>query len=64
MTTKKIKRSDFYKNKKEIKIDFNKILVYRKEAYGTKNSFKYFVGYNDNDTIRPLWIWKNMNLKD
>ena len=54
MTTKKIKRSDFYKNKKEIKIDFNKILVYRKEPYGTKNSFKYFVGYNDNDTIRPL----------
>ena len=23
-------------------------------TYGTKNSFKYFIGYNDNDVIRPL----------
>ena len=56
MTTKKIKRSDFYKNKKEIKIDFNKILVSKEERYGTKNPFKYFIGYNDNDTIRPLCV--------
>ena len=20
------------------------------------NSFKYFIGYNDNDVIRPLWV--------
>ena len=55
---KKIKKSDFYKNKKVTKIDgidANKILVSKKETYGTKNSFKYFVGYNDND-IRPLCI--------
>ena len=32
-------------------IDSNKILVSKKEAYGTKNSFKYFIGYNDNDII-------------
>ena len=32
------------------------ILVSKKEPYGTKNSFKYFIGYNDNDIIRPLCI--------
>ena len=56
---KKIKKSDFYKNKKVTKIDdidVNKILVSKKEPYGTKNSFKYFIGYNDNDVIRPLCI--------
>ena len=53
---KKIKTSDFYKNKKVFQIDnidVNKILVSKKEPYGTKNSFKYFIGYNDNDVIRP-----------
>ena len=56
---KKNKKSDFYKNKKITKIDdidVNKILVSEKEPYGTKNSFKYFIGYNDNDVIRPLCI--------
>ena len=33
-----------------------KILVSKEEPHGTKNSFKYFIGYNDNDTIRPLCI--------
>ena len=36
-------------------IDVNKILVSKEEPYGTKSSFKYFIGYNDND-IRPLYI--------
>ena len=27
-----------------------------KEPYSTKNSYKYFIGYNDNDNIRPLCI--------
>ena len=39
---KKIKKSDFYKNKKVAKIDdvdVNKILVSKEEPYGTKNSF-------------------------
>ena len=43
-------KSDFYKNKKIAKIDdigINKILVSKKESYGTKNSFRYFIGYND-----------------
>ena len=56
---KKIKKSDFYKNKKVVKIDdvdINKILVSKEESYGTKNSFKYFTGYNDNDVIRTLFI--------
>ena len=56
---KKIKKSDFYKNKKINKIDdinVNNILVSKKEPYGTKNSFKYFIWYNDNDIIRPLCI--------
>ena len=37
-------------------IDINKILVSKEEPYGTKNSFKYFIGYNDNDVIRPLYV--------
>ena len=56
---KKIKKSDFYKNKKINEIDdinVNNILVSKKELYGTKNSFKYFNGYNDNYIIRPLCI--------
>ena len=56
---KKFKKSHFYKDKKVIKIDdtdVNKILVSKEEPYGLKNSFKYFIGYNDNDVIRPLCI--------
>ena len=44
---KKIKRSDFYKNKKVFQIDnieANKTLVSKEKLYGTQNSFKYFVG--------------------
>ena len=40
---KKFLKSDFYKNKKIDSIDdidANKILVSKKESYGTKNSFK------------------------
>ena len=49
----------FTKTKKVAKIDdvdVNEILVSKEEPYGTKNSFKYFIGYNDNDVIRPLCI--------
>ena len=58
---KKIKISDFYKskNKKTFNIDgivLNKILVSKKVLYGKNNSFKYFIGYNDNDIIRPLFV--------
>ena len=56
---KKIKKSIFYKNKAINNIEdinVNNILVSKKEPYGNKNSFKYFIGYNDNDVIRPLCI--------
>ena len=55
----KIKNSYFYKNKNITwtdYIDVNKIVVSIKEQCGTKNSFKYFIGYNDNDVIRPFRI--------
>ena len=56
----KILKSDFYKHKKIFNIDnidVNKILVSKKEQYGKYNSFKYFIGYNDNGVIRPLYLW-------
>ena len=56
---KKIKKSTFYKNKtiNTIEnIDVNNKLVSKKEPYGNKNLVKYFIGYNDNDIIRPLCI--------
>ena len=48
---KKVKKSDFYKNKKAFQIDnidVNKILVSKEEPYDTKNALKYFIEYNDN----------------
>ena len=56
---KKIRESNFYRNKKINRIDHidvNNILIPRKESYGTKNLLKCFIGYNDNDIIRPLCI--------
>ena len=56
---KKINKSSFCKKKKLFSlndIDVNKILVSKKESYGTKNSLKYFTGHNDGDVIRPLCI--------
>ena len=56
---KKIKKCTFYKNKKLFNIhdlDVNKVLVSKKESYGTKNSLKCFIGYKDDNLIRPLCI--------
>ena len=56
---KKINKSNFYRNKKLFNIDdidVNKILISKKGPYGKKSSFKYFIGYSDNDDIRPLCI--------
>ena len=47
---KNLNKSIFYKNKKLFIIHdtaVNKILVSKKESYGTKKSLKYFIGYND-----------------
>ena len=55
---KKISKSNFYKNKKLFNIydiDVDKILISKKEPYGKKSLFKYFLVYND-DVIRPLCI--------
>ena len=58
---KKIKKSDFYNKNKKIfhinDIDINKMLVSKKETYGKYNSFKYFIGYNDNDVNSPLYLF-------
>ena len=55
----KNQKKQLYNNKKINNIediDVNNILVSKKEPYGTKNSLKYFIGYNDNDNIIPLYI--------
>ena len=58
---KNIKKSDFYNKNIKIfnmdDIDLYKTLVSKKEKYGKYNSFKYFIGYNDNDVIRPLYLF-------
>ena len=56
---KNIKKSNFYKNKKLLKIediDINKTFVSKKKSYGTKNAIKYFIGYIDNNEIKPICI--------
>ena len=58
---KSVKKIDFDNKNKKIfnidDIDVNKTLVSKKEQYGKYNSFKYFIGYNDNDVIRPLYLF-------
>ena len=58
---KKIEKNGFYidKNKKIFNIDdvdVNKTLVSKKETYSKDTSLIYFIGYNDNDVIRPLCL--------
>ena len=53
-TDKKIKKSIFYKNRaiNNIKdINADNLLVSKQEPYRNKNSFKYFIGYYDNDVL-------------
>ena len=58
---KNIKKSNFFNKSKKIfnidDIDANKMLVSKKEQYGKHNSFKYFIGCNDNNVIRPLYLF-------
>ena len=55
------KKSDFYNKNKKIfnidDIDVNKKLVSKRETYGKYNSSKYFIGYNNNRVIRPLYLF-------
>ena len=57
---KKIKISNFYNKNKKIfnidGIDVNKLLVSKKVSYSKNNLFKCFIGYSDNDIIRPLFV--------
>ena len=49
----------FIKNKKLFNIydiDVGKILISKKEPSGKKRSFKHFIGYNDDDVLRPICI--------
>ena len=58
---KNIKKNNFYNGNKKLfnidDIDVTKILVSKKEQYEKHNSFKYFFGYNDNNVIRPLYLF-------
>ena len=57
---KKIKKPIFYRSRKPFNvsdIDVKKVLISKEFVYRTKNSLKYFVGYNDEeDVIRPLCL--------
>ena len=58
---KKMKISNFYKNKNKTifninGIDVDKMLVSKKVSYGKNNSFKCFIRYNENDIIRQLFV--------
>ena len=58
LETKNVSKSNFYKNKRLFDIediDVKKVWVSKKEPYSNKSSFKYFIGYNDNDDIRLLY---------
>ena len=60
MIKKSIKATFIIKTKKVFNIDdidANKILVSKKEQYCKYNSSKYFIGYNDNDIIRPVYLF-------
>ena len=57
--TKRLKIIFFYRSRKSYNvshIDVDKILISKEVAYGTKNLFKYFIGYFDEDVIRPLLL--------
>ena len=61
---KKIRKSNFYKNKKVFQIDYidvNKVLVSKKGPYDPKNAFKYFIGYNDNDVQGRMQDFKKVS---
>ena len=61
MSTSSINFNDLYNKNKNIfnidDTDVNKILVSKKETCGKYNSSKYFIGYNDNRVIRPLYLF-------
>ena len=58
---KKIKKKIFYRSRKPFNmsdIDVNRIVIFKEVVYGTKNSFKYFIGYFDEDDVIRLLLLK------
>ena len=57
---KSSKKNIFYRRRKPVSIsdiEVNKITISKEVVYGTKNSLKYFIGYNDEeDVIRALLL--------
>ena len=55
-----VNKSISHEHKKTInidRVDIKKIVLHKKDSYGNKGAFKYFIGYNDyNDGIIPLYI--------
>ena len=55
-----VNKSISHEHKKTInidRVDIKKIVLHKKDSYGNKGTFKYFIGYNDyNDGIIPLYI--------
>ena len=53
-----IEKRKFHHQKNPILIDdvdINKMVASNKVSFGTK-SFKYFIGYKDNEKVKPLYI--------
>ena len=51
---KSIRKNIFYRDRKLFSIsdiDVNKIIISNEVVYGTKNSLKYFIGYNDKEDV-------------
>ena len=38
------------------RVEIKLIVLYRKDSYGNKGAFKYFIGYKSNAGIIPLYI--------
>ena len=56
---KEINKSKFHRKKKLSNIEeteFDKTLISKKEQHGNKDSFKYLIGFNINNVIKPLCI--------
>ena len=57
---KKVKKNIFYRSRKPFNasdIDVNKMAISKEVVCGSKNSLKYFIGYNDEeDVIRSLLL--------
>ena len=51
-----IKKSNFYKNKKIFNKSVLILIIYQSHIIITYNSFKYFIGYNDNNVIKALYL--------